>query len=113
MEEAFHAMWRSRARQLLASDRGGSTDVFVGEVIIVALLVGLLLLQYAFGLADEYGRRHRHFRELLARGYKETAILGMAAFVLFIIETAHVTSNETVLSDIEGLHISVWVLARE
>lgn len=82
-----------------------------GEVIAVATIGCVLLLQYATHLLDNKVEGHKHSAELVAMMYKELMILGVVAFGIFAIEQAGFHISLTAKHNFEIIHMSLFIVA--
>jgi hypothetical protein len=80
------------------------------QALAVATIAVVLLLQWLLSLLDAYTKKRRHLQQLANTAYRETALLGLTAFILFVVEVA-VNVSDTVIHQLEIMHICVWVIA--
>lgn len=99
---SFHVLPVAACASVVLRDTPDSNTAYATglQVVGVLTLTFIILLQYLFSKADEYGRKHRHVGQLLAAAYRETTLFGIVAFVLFVLETSDVL-NSTVLHQVE------------
>ena len=102
--------------QMMAADSPSSESpegqipypVYIGLIIAVLVLAGVTFLSWVVELVDSWALHHRHIAEILQRSYRELALLGLIALVLFIVEQAHAIANETALLELEYIHIGIF-----
>lgn len=99
------------ARLLVESDVSADPNlVFIGETVAVSVIFGLIVVSWLISYLDEYGRKHKHTGEVINRAYRETMLLGLVAFVLFIVEQAAGSGAgaQEVLHETELIHVALW-----
>ena len=90
---------------------GEAEDWVSGQVIAILTIFGLVGVQAAFTKLEEAVEQHKHIQAMLRHGYRELMIMGLIAFIMFVIEKSGAIKNEEALGQFESVHIMLFLLA--
>ncbi|KAA0167467.1 hypothetical protein FNF31_00906 [Cafeteria roenbergensis] len=81
------------------------------EILAIFTVVVILLLQYGLSAIRRLTERHRHLEQMIEHTYAELAVVGIVAFLLFVIDMTTDGISPTQRHSFETVHMTLFLVA--